>query len=56
MKLTSKQEADFANIASQMIKWLNDNCHPHAKVIIDVTRAELVSCEMVHIDETHIKD
>lgn len=56
MKLNFEQEADFAHIASQMIKWLNDNCHPHVKVIIDVTRAELVSGEMVHIDETHIKD
>ncbi len=42
MKYTEAQRSEFEAIAWQMIKWLNDNCHPHHTVVIDSTSAELL--------------
>ena len=39
--LTAEQRKEFEAVARQMIKWLNDNCHPHVTVHIDTTSAEL---------------
>lgn len=32
---------DFTDVVRPVIKWLNDNCHPHVTVIITPTNAEL---------------
>ena len=43
MKLSKTQPAeDFEEIVRPVIKWLNDNYHPHVTVIITPTGAELV--------------
>jgi len=31
----------FQEAAKPLIKWLNDNCHPHHTVIVTTTNAEL---------------
>ena len=36
---------EFEALARPMIKWLNDNWHPHVTVIITPTSAELLSGE-----------
>lgn len=41
MILTPEKKEEFESISRPMIKWLNDNCHPHVHVIIDNERAEL---------------
>lgn len=40
--LNEQQRKDFEEVARPVIKWLNDNCHPHTTVLIEPTRAEVV--------------
>lgn len=40
--MNESQRAEFKKIADQMIRFLNDNAHPHAKAIIDTNHAEIV--------------
>ena len=41
MILTEKQQKEFEEVIRQLIKWMNDNTHPHTRVMIDNTTAEL---------------
>jgi len=36
----------FLEAAKPLIKWLNENANPHAKVIVDTASAELLSGEI----------
>lgn len=36
-----EQQAEFESLAKPLIKWLNDNVHPHATILIITTSAEL---------------
>ena len=38
------------------MKYLNDNYHPHAKIIVTVNSAEVVSGELIHHTNEFIKD
>ena len=38
------------------IKWLAENCHPHMKIIIDSTNAELVEGKKMIRTEEYLKD
>jgi hypothetical protein len=42
MILTEKQRVEFQQTARPMMKWLNDNCHPHVDVIISPISARLL--------------
>ena len=42
MILTEIQRANMKEAAKPLVKWLNDNCHPHVKVIVDLSGAELL--------------
>ena len=47
MILTENQRKEFEGIVRPLIKWLNDNTHPHVHVVVDNTTAELsegISC------------
>ncbi|MCP5003710.1 MAG: hypothetical protein GY941_07115 [Planctomycetes bacterium] len=33
---------EFEKVVKPVIKWLNENGHPHTKIIIDLTTAEMV--------------
>lgn len=41
MILTDEQRKSFEEVSRPVIKWLNDNCHPHVTVIMDCTHSEL---------------
>ena len=41
MILTEEQREDFFEIVKPVMKWLNDNCHPHVEITIDPIHAEL---------------
>ena len=41
MLLTQTQKDEFEVLVKNVIKWLNDNTHPHTTVVIDATHAEL---------------
>ena len=42
MKLNETQIKEFEKISRPLIKFLNDNFHPHVKVVVDCTNAELI--------------
>ena len=41
MILSEEQKKEFEAIVRPLIKWLNDNCHPHVTVVADCSHAEL---------------
>lgn len=41
MSLTKQQREEFNKKVRPVIKWLNENYHPHVHVIITPTNAEL---------------
>jgi len=53
---TDAQRKEFNEISDQMIKWLNDNCHPHTSVIVTVRDAEVVEGCLVNVNHGFIKD
>lgn len=40
--MNEQQYEELKALCLPLIKWLNDNMHPHAKIIIDTTCYELV--------------
>jgi hypothetical protein len=42
MILTSQQQQELLEAAKPLIKWLNDNCHPHCTAAVDQTSVELL--------------
>ena len=42
MKLTEKQYEELQSLIKPLQQWLNDNCHPHMKVVADSESAELM--------------
>lgn len=41
MKLTTTQQAELLEAAKPLIRWMNENCHPHCEVRIDQCDVEL---------------
>ena len=39
--ITKEQTEEFERVCRPVIRWLNENCHPHVTVIIEPTRASL---------------
>lgn len=54
MKEVIKQ--DFIKVVEPVIKWLNENCHPHNYIMIDSTTAELLEGQLAHKTEDFLKD
>lgn len=56
MILSKQQMMEFEAASKPLIKWLNENCHPHVTVIIDCGSANLSEgiCRVVVKD--YIKD
>lgn len=48
--------SEFEKLAKPLIKYLNDHFHPHVKIIIDGTSAEIVEGQMAFTTEEYIKD
>ena len=55
-ELTDEQAQSFEEATKPLIKWLNDNTNPHAKVIVETDGAELVSGERSFKTTEFIKD
>jgi hypothetical protein len=56
MKLTEQQCKEFESITRPVIKWLNDNCHPHVTAVIDPTRAELLEGVCAYPTNDYLRD
>lgn len=42
MILNNEKSEEMLEIAKPLIKWMNENCHPHCKIIIEPDSVELV--------------
>ena len=56
MILSEQQRKEFEEVTRPLIKWLNDNCHPHTTIVADNTRAELLEGVCVFHTEEYWKD
>lgn len=56
MIFTEKQRKEFEGVARPLIKFLNDNCHPHVVVVVDSTRAELSEGICTFKTDDYLKD
>jgi len=54
--MTEQQRIDFESAAKPLIKWLCDNMHPHATVIVTPTSAELLEGLAVMRTDEFVKD
>jgi len=53
---TDKERKEFGEVTKPVIKWLDENCHPHVMVVIDPTSAVLCECEMSVITKEFLRD
>ena len=56
MIVTTEQHQDFQVAAEPLIKWLNENCHPHVMATVDCNRAELLEGVCSIVTDKYIKD
>ena len=35
MTLTRDQQAELLEAAKPLIRWINENCHPHVRVVVE---------------------
>ena len=56
MIITKAQSDELKEAAKPLMKFLNDNCHPHVKVIVDTNRVELLEGVASVINNEFIKD
>jgi len=42
MKITKEQYKEMLDAAKPLIKWLNENCHPHCCAHVDQSTVELL--------------
>jgi len=54
--LTEEQRKEFEELSRPLIKWMNDNMHPHAHIVLDNTRAELSEGICAFGTEDYLKD
>jgi hypothetical protein len=55
-KWSGTQQDEFELAVLPLIKWLNNNCHPHTQVVVDCVSAELFEGQMRMVNKTFIKD
>ena len=51
-----ERQKSFEVAVEPVIKWLCDNAHPHTKIIIDCTTAELVEGVMCTVTDRYVRD
>jgi len=56
MKLTEEQRKEFEAVSRPMIKWINDNCHPHVVVSVEATHSELSEGICAFVTDDYILD
>lgn len=56
MKLTPEQQKALVEAAGPLLKWLNDNCHPHCKAIIETDRVTLEETVFSAPNNQFVKD
>lgn len=56
MILSEEKRAEFEEAAKPLIKWLNDNCHPHVTVVTTTTTSELSEGVASIVTHEYVKD
>ncbi len=56
MILNELQRIEFEKAARPLIKWLNENCHPHVVALIESGRAELTESVYSVLNNDYIPD
>lgn len=56
MILTEQQRKEFETVTRPVIKWLNENCHPHVTATIEPTRAELSEGVCAYPTNDYVRD
>jgi hypothetical protein len=54
--ITKEQQIKLEEIAKPVVKWLNDNCHPHVTVIITPSHVNLLETLFSFPVEEYILD
>jgi len=55
-QFTEEQIAEFEKVARPLMKWLNENGHPHMQVVITPTNAQVFSSEISFNTEEYLVD
>jgi hypothetical protein len=56
MILTKEQQKEFEEKARPLMKWLGENFHPHIKVIVDYSDAEIFESSMAFRTDDYVPD
>jgi len=56
MIFTEEQKKEFEKAAKPLIKFMNDNCHPHTTTIVNCNSAELSEGICAFITNDYIKN
>lgn len=56
MILTDQQKLELEVVTDEAVKFLNDNFHPHVKIIITPTGVELLESSAGTINHKHLRD
>jgi len=54
--LNKKQRKEFEESARPLMSWLSKNCHPHMKVIVDSSQAEMLEGYVNFVTDDYILD
>jgi hypothetical protein len=56
MTLTKEQHDQMLEAAKSLMQWLNNNCHPHCKLLVDQDTVELVESVAMNKTSKFLKD
>ncbi len=56
MIFTEQQRKEFEEVVRPLIKFMNDNCHPHVTTVVTNARAELSEGIINFVTDEYIKD
>lgn len=51
-----EKRKSFLQAVEPLIKWMNENCHPHHECIVNTCGAELLESQMCVNTEKYLKD
>lgn len=56
MTITQQQTEEMLEAAKPLIKWINENCHPHCIAQVDSTKIELLEGLAINRTQEFLKD